>query len=426
MFSVLGALFSLAAVESSDQIQTDNQKPCLSIKDAIHRAMENHPNILIAEANQDAAQANLIAARSRSFPTVTLFGQSGFGETPPIDRRSDEQIGAQLNLELYSFGSRRFAKEAAKHQLEAAKLGVGIAHEDIAAAAALAFVEHQRAVELVALAKEQEEALRSDAKTAPSRLERQVITLGEASQIRSRYAAAKSEVINRELAQRTAQANLSLLIGYEANCYGGAGLTELDRFETKRLMRLNTDEAIDMALHHSSQIKQSLAEVNSAESSVKEASKAGLPTLNLTGFTTYEYDNFTDDFVREERLGVSLTQDLFTGGRNHANSLSAKSRLKDAKANAELDRMSIAEGINRFHTEANYLQKANRELNESRSQAKVRLKNTKLEYQLGTKTLTDLVLAQEDYYRAAQQETITRYSSYESIIRLRQAAGIMI
>ena len=315
---------------------------CLSISDAIETSLEYDPRVEASAADQLAARANVMAAYSRNLPQVSAFGQSGFGDTPPLDRRSDEQAGLQLQQELYSFGSRRYAIEAAKAQHEAARHGVNEAQVSVAQGIAQAYLEHARSLELAALAGEQEAAFGEEAATAESRLSRQVITLTDASQITARFARARSDALAAGVEVEASLARLEVLLGHQVKCLDEDASHDTLTRNAPAVLGMAPVVAVDEALIRSARIARVQAQLKAARATAEEAERAGLPTIALNGFVLWERGNFPDEtgltfeerIERESRIGVSLSQELFTGGRNRARALEGNSRVRGARAEA--------------------------------------------------------------------------------------------
>lgn len=407
---------------------------CLSVEQAVTSALDFDPRIDRAQANKQAARAGVAAARSRNLPQVSAFGQTGFGDTAPLDRRRDDQAGFQLSQELYSFGQRRAAQDAAAFRYRAARVGVEETAIDIALGVVTAYLQAAEASARVALAKEEAAVYGRDAESAATRLERRVITLTDASQIRARYARARSSVIDASVAAATAMERLKLLTDNDAlSCLAPESVSGYMQTEGARLLQLAPQIAVDEALGRSPALRRLRAESVAAEAGVREARRGHMPSISLTAFQLWASENTFDpltgeagtDTVEDSRVGLNLQQQLFTGGRLKAGRDDAIARLQGARADARLEELSLEDQVRRRLAEARALREANAALAEARDQARIQLDSTLKEYDRRTKTLTDLVLATEDYYTAANQELATRYDFYGALAGLQAAMGLI-
>ena len=403
---------------------------CLAMPDALRLSLDYDPRIDRAKADREIARANMQAAGSRHLPQLSVFGQTGLGDTPPLDRRRDDQLGLQLNHELFSFGNRRYATEAAQAQYRAAKLGVGEAEQNIAQGIAGAYLDVARAHAISQIADEQVASYARDAEAAESRLQRNVITLTEASQIRARYAVAQSDAIQAAVEVEASLARLSVLIGQDVTCLDDASIPTFVGQGAAELLRLDPDAAVDRAMDRSIALRRTKAQKAAARASINEANRANMPVVSLSGFALYEFNAVGDEFLNrgqttegDSRIGLSLRQDLYTGGRNAARRADARARLQGAQADENLQKIVVEDLVKRALARARAQQQAGLALLEASEFAKIQLDNTTKEYRRGTKTLTDLVIANEAYFTAAEQETQARYAFYNSLVQLYSAMG---
>lgn len=413
---------------------TAGQQPrqCITLEEAAQRAARFDPRLQGAAAQAEIAEAGLIAARARNLPTVTMFGQTGLGDTPPLDRRQDDQIGLQLNQELFSFGARAYANKAAAAQLRAARYGESQAQIDVLQGVVLAYLDYQRTASLVDLATREEEAFRQDAEAAASRLSRNIITLADASQIRSRYAVARSDTLNTRVAAEAARVRLAVLIDHEVDCVNQTSAPDILSVQADRVLRMGPHAAVSEALRRSVGVRQARAQIEAASATVAAAGRANLPVFSMNAFQLHQYVETADitgattgEWENESRVGFAVNQNLFAGGALRAQRHDARARLKSAKADSDLEHLVVKDLVRRSLAQARAQQAAMTALLEAADQAEVRLQTTTREYGFGTKTLSDLVFATEDFYSAVEAETNARFQFYSSLVRLYGAMGML-
>ncbi|ADM10264.1 putative outer membrane protein [Parvularcula bermudensis HTCC2503] len=405
---------------------------CLGVSSAIALAVSADPRIDRAEANRLFAEAEMKAARSRYYPQISAFGTTGLGDTPPLDRRRDDQIGIQLNQELYSFGARRAASDAARLKAEAAAIGVDGTMNDIALGAARAYIEFARAQALQSISKSAEGIISQDVEAADLRLRRRAITITAASEIRARFARQLSELVTAESRSEANRARLSVLIDQPIDCIDPQTVPDFVLPGIDDVLDLSADEAVSLATSRSPNLQSAETAIEAARAEVKAAKRAALPTLSLNGFAVHfsdvEVDFFgetTDTAEEDVRLGFSLTQDLYTGGRLKAQQQSAIARLKQAQSEARLERWSLEDAVRSSLGRATAQRRAVRELQRAEEEVRRQLALTEREYNLGTKTLTDLVRVTEIYAEIAAFKVNAVYDYYTVLFDLYAAMGVL-
>ncbi|WP_031551749.1 TolC family protein [Parvularcula oceani] len=401
------------------------QESCLRFETALREALDFDPRIEGAEADKEQARANALAAYSRNLPDVSLFGQASLGNTQPLDTTRGDSYGIQATQELFSFGARKAAQAAARAQLEAARAGVAEAQIDVAEGVALAYLDTLRTRAVAGLTAEQARAYESDALQAEGRLERQVITLTDASQIRARYATARSRTLDAEVEAEAALVRLRVLTDRAVPCVALESVTELLGANAGALLALSPEAAVARATDRSFALRRARSAVTAASASLSEAQRANLPTVSANAFALHQQDPLFGQDENEARLGISIRQDLYTGGRHRAQRLDARARLKGAQADRDFERLILEDRVRRALARAKAAQAAGEALLEAASEARIQLDATTTEYERGTKTLTDLVLANEAYYGAALSETDARFRFYSALVSLHAALGIL-
>lgn len=428
------ALLGVAATACLALAVPARAQQCLPFRAALDAALGFDPRIETASAQADQARAGAIAARSESLPQVSLFGQTGLGDTAPIDRTRDDQAGVQVNQDLYTFGARKAARAAAAARLEAAAHGVEEAEIDVAEGIALAYLDLLRTQGLAALAAEQERTYARDAELSADRLARRVITLTDASQIRARFAVARSDTLNAEVQAEAARVRLSVLTDRPVECVVLDTATAFLEPDASAVLSLSPRDATRRAFRRSATVGRARAGVKAASASLTEANRRRLPTFSANAFALTSqqpvFDPVTrgsdDEWTEEGRVGLSVQGNLYSGGRGRAQSLDARARLRQARADEDLQLLILEDRVRRALAEARAAQSVGLALLEASAEAKTQLDATLREYERGTKTLTDLVLATEGYYGAARQETNARFGFYSSLVRLYAAMNLLI
>ncbi|MEM6913476.1 MAG: TolC family protein [Pseudomonadota bacterium] len=401
---------------------------CLSPEQAVALALETAPETLTAEAERDFARASLMAARSRRYPQIGLFGQTGIGDRQPIDQSRDDQVGLSASLELTSFGQRSAAIAAARETLQAAEAGELAAMVEVAQTSLIFYSNLQRSERLVGLTTRQTDGYARDAETVTSRLERQLITLADARQIESRYAAALARREQAVLMRNNSLAELAVFVGIEPNCTASEEAV-LPPMVAQDLATMSRAEAMTRADLQSFNLLSARAARRAEQADLRQANRSGLPTVSLNAFALGEYDDsdlpVEDRWEREDRVGFSVRQDLFTGGQLRARQAEGRARVRAADAKVEEERrridFEVTRGIGALHQHAAIVRQ--REI--ASLAAAERLDLTIIELERGTKTISDYVLANEDYYNAAIEGVNASSERERTLINMAATTGLL-
>lgn len=418
---------SLLAAFGTAAAQDDR---CVSIPETIDAALAVQPALSRAEADREIARAQVLAARSERLPQFALFGQAGIGDRQPLDQSRDDQIGISANLEIFTFGVRSAAITAARETLRAAQAGEIQAQIDIAEQAILLYFELLRAERLVMLTSAQTDGYAQEAATVNVRLDRGLVTRSDARQIEARYAAALARREEAEILRDEIAIQLSVFVGGEVSCAREASAARLASALLAHLGDLKPAEALLLAEQSALNLRQAEAQVRSAEAEVRRANRAGRPTLNLNAFVLGNYDDselpVEDRWDQEERVGFSIRQELFSGGRLRADRAESRGRLRGAMANMESVEQQLEVDVRRAVLGVQRQGAIQSRREAAAFAARDRLDATTLELERGTKTITDFVLANEDYYAAAIEEATAAYIRDQELVRLAAVTGLLL
>jgi outer membrane protein len=403
---------------------------CVTLPETIDAALDIAPRLGIAEAEREAARARVLAARSRSLPQISSFGTLGLGDTLPIDQVRDDQAGFRANWDLFTFGQQQAAMEEARQTLRAAQAGELQAQTEIAEETILLYYELLRMSKMRALTEAQVTGYSQEADTVSRRLERGLVTRSDARQIEARFASAEASLELASLRADEAAMELSVLTGLNVTCVEEPSAVRLGEALAMVLGTLEPSEAYMLAEDNAFFLAQAKSQVRAAEARYRGARRAGLPTISLNAFVIGVYDDgdlaVGDRWSRDDRVGFAFRQDFYTGGRLRADRLESRARLRSASAEFEAQRRQLELAVRTAVLGVQRQGAVQTRRAAATDAAKERLDTTILELDRGTKTITDFVLANEDYYRTALDEVGTLWARDQALVRLASLTGVLL
>lgn len=409
---------------------TGSEARCTTVFDAVDAALGRSPSIVRAQAEKGVAEARLVAAKSEGLPRIDLFAQTGIGENLPLDQVRDDQVGVSANWELFTFGQRAAANEAARQDLRAAAEGTLDAMTRMAERTMLLALELDRTERIVDLASTQVEGYARDAETAERRLSRGLITLSDARQIEARYEAALARQEEAAIARDVAAAELSVLTGFPVSCIKDQSTDLLSTWLAERMASMSPDAALGEATDFAAHIRRAEAELDAARARLTEANRAGLPSLSVNAFVLGEYDDSSlpvdDRWSRDDRVGFSVRQELYASGALKAQRAERRSQLRGAEATLEGELQELEIDVRRAALSAVRRNAIFKRRSAAEKAARERFEATQYEVERGTKTITDFVLANEDYYTASIDAVTARFERDQERLRLARLTGAIV
>jgi outer membrane protein len=175
-----------------------------------------------------------------------------------------------------------------------------------------------------------------------------------------------------------------------------------------------------------------------AEANVRLQRSGHFPTLDLvasyTDFTNNEY-LIRDDFqqpigtttlgVQDTQIGLRLNVPIYTGGRVSSQTRQA-GFLMDA-AGEDLDdqqRITVRQTQNAYRSVNAGIQEV-QAFGQALISAKSALDATQAGFEVGTRTIVDVLIAEQRFYQAQRDNSLARHSYIVNHLRLKAAAGLL-
>lgn len=400
----------------------DATAQCAPFDTVIYQAMAYDPRIDEAVSFFDIERAELSLARANRFPQLESFSRAGLGDGAAAENQIDNRVGVRLSQRLFGFGAGRFERRAAAARADAAEFDIATARITVALETAQAYIAILRARARRAATLEIENYYARDADIARRRLEKNLLTISEANTIFAEQALSQAQRAREDLRIAQETERLSILLDARFTCGEEASLSAY----LSGHLPPTLEDAVAEAIARSPELNAARAGIRSANAETQRASRSALPQLSVGGTVTYDYDDFTDTFERNERVGVDISMPLFQGGRNRFAKRRAKARARGAEASLAREEQALREHLavswaRAFHLRTVLIKQTRaRESFDKLSNAADR------EFALGAMTLPDLIDIKRDYYRAALAEIDVRFELYAQELLLIADAGRLI
>ena len=387
----------------------------LDFLDAIRQALQRRPEITQGIAEVAQQQANIDTVKSQYFPQISGGFNTGDFTTGERGRQVFSISATQM---LYDFGKIKSAVtvEQAKLMQDQAQLLLEI--DDISYQVANAVVNIKRYEELVKIADQQISGIGRIAEIARLRAQAGISSQADPIQAQSNLEAAQSTKVVQEAQLHQYQQKLRTLLGYDVSSTNvnmpsflveKAGLyDEIDFNNVSKMMAAQT--AVQIAKFQKQQTKLNV-----------------YPTLNIKGSLSQAVNgrnpnnNEDDGFYNSIMLEASST--FFQGGAISARNRAASYAEEAAKAQVSTVYLDVLDQTRLIQTEVESKQKQMVVLAQRRETTKRTKELYQEQYKLGTRTVVDLLNAEQAIHGAAQEIEAARYDIYAALIRYIEITG---
>jgi outer membrane protein TolC len=405
----------------------------LSLTDAVARALETHPALRVAEADYDAAAADLTRARADWLPHLSVRASLTQHQEPmlayplheltldrlPVFDETLIQGGVDLGWKLFDGGGRTARIRSSRARTEQAVAGREAASAELIVDVARGYLAVLSTAEVLSALDEHLAALEAERARVLQFLEQGQAAEVERLRVEAAVAQADAERITTAAALDAAERSLARTLGMELAAVRAPRLIPVRLAADAPDERAILVERLDAA---NTDVLEARHAVESAEWASRAASAAWWPRLE--GFGGYGLWAIPDGEVQLEwQVGVRVSYPLFTGGDRSgavagaaAQAARARERLAlvELRSRERLDQALTA--VEEQRARADAVATAVRHLTEV-----TRIERLALD--TGTGTQTDFLRAEADLHRARAALVQAQYGELFARLELAGATG---
>lgn len=427
LFFVMVSLFSATAEAAGGS---------LSLLDIYQQAQNSDPIWAAAKNTHLATQEKLPQGRALVLPTATLGGSvnrsetdtSYFGGTSPLK-------GGKFGFETYNYNvnvtqpiyrkQNSVQYEQAQTQVLQAEEQLNTARHDLMLRTAQAYFDVLLAQDKIDLIGAQKTAISKQLEQAKANFEVGTSTITDVHEAQARYDLTLAQEIaainDMEVKKRAIQAITSQLPSKLATAKENLLVTIPDPQQMEKWVEIAEQQNLQLKIQ---QYNLSLADQESVR-----AHAGHFPTVDLVGSyndthatgSTSGVGNDAQNFT----VGLQVQIPLYQGGATvskereaAANKMKALDDLEQAKRQADLQTQQAYLNVASSVAQVKAYEQA---LTSSQSQ----LDSTNLGYEVGVRTSVDVLNAQQQYYSAKRDLLQARYTYLLSLLKLKDAAGVL-
>ncbi|EKO3723232.1 outer membrane channel protein TolC [Vibrio metschnikovii] len=379
------------------------------------QAKQNDPQLLSAAARREAAFEAINSSRSSLLPQINLT--AGYNLTrSDVDARDSDRLSAGISFaqELYNRSS-WVSLDTAEKQARQADAQYAAVQQGLMLRVAQAYFEVLSAQDNLEFVRAEKAAVARQLEQTKQRFD---VGLSAITDVHDAQAQYDSVLAQEVLADNT------LINSYESlREITGQGYSQLSILDTQRFSASRNTESMQALIERAQQ--QNLALLSSriaqdvAKDNIALASSGHLPSLKLNG--GYNYANNTDfnDFT----IGLNLNVPLYTGGNVTSLTKQAEHAFVAASQDLEATFRSVVKDVRAYNNNINASIGALRAYEQSVISARSALEATEAGFEVGTRTIVDVLDATRRLYDANRNLSSARYDYILNRLQLSQAIG---
>jgi outer membrane protein, adhesin transport system len=390
------------------------------LNDAVREAASRTPQMRQIYAEYLAAEADVDQAKGQRWPQLSITAQTRqkyFGserDTPPNPGNS---LGVNLTTTLYDWGQTSKTIASRKELATANSEHYQAQLQDLAYQVTYAALEVTRQRNIVELYQRYVDRMQRLSQMLGEIVQADRGRASELTQAQARLQ--QAETSRDDAAAKASEAELQL-----RKLIGDAPL-RTPKGAAWPIASANLDELLASAAQHPA-IRQAAAQARAADLNTQATRAASLPKLSwvVAGNTG------RDDIGYRQQPWATYLQvswPLFSGGSQRAAAAAAQYRAEAQWQNAEQQKLDYEYQLRTADQQArSAFQRADEYAQLSQQTDQIRRGFFEQWYQLGQRSLLDVLSAESDYYTNRIGEVSSRFDAYQAVLRERASAGTLV
>ena len=404
-------------------------------------AVKSDPQLQAAAYRREATSENERQAWANLLPTLSGGASINRGDSETsvggtvVDNSDTSNESYRLDLRQSLYAQSNYENlDIARGQVSQAEAVYQIAYQDFLVRVAGGYFNVLTAQDGVIFAEAEEKALQRQFEQAEQRFEVGLTAVTDVHESRAQYDNARA----RAIVSRNNLADAKQVL-YELT---GQYFDDIDPLqEVLPLVRPlpdNAQEWVDMSMLYNPAVISAHKGVEIADSSVRLQRSGHYPTLDLVGsysnFTNNEFvirDDFqnplfTTDITNEDkRIGLVLSVPIYQGGVVSSRTRQAHSTLNAVNEDLDRQQRSVVRQTNNAYRAVIAGIEQVTAFKQAMVSAEAALEATQAGFEVGTRTIVDVLIAQQRYFSAQRDNSLARHTYVVDHLRLKAAAGLL-
>lgn len=414
-------LSTLVLLCTAGQAQAEN------LLDIYQQATQNDPQVREAKARRDAAFERINESRAPLLPQVDLSAGASYIESSQTDS-TVTNAGVNLSQALYRKSS-WVNLDITEKQAAQSEVSYKQVQQALIVRATQAYFNVLNAEDTLSFVQANKEAVSRQLEQTKQRFEVGLSAMTDVHEAQAQYDQALADEILARNALDNSKEALRELTGIS---YEQLAPLNTDSF-SPQAPAMRADGWLEIALEQNLELHGQRIAKDIANEQIDLEQTGHLPTLDLNaGLNSRRTDfsgtpsgtnNVRDNTLNEGSIGVTFNLPLYSGGATRSRVSQASYNYVAASELLERSFRSVQSSVYSSYNDVTAAIGSIRAFEQLVISAQSALSATEAGYEVGTRTIVDVLNATRQLYDARQQLASARYNYIISQLQLKQAAG---
>ncbi|UTT85620.1 outer membrane channel protein TolC [Vibrio pelagius] len=401
-----------------------------TLAEVYDQAKQNDPTLLRSAAQRDAAFEAVTSSRSTLLPQINLTANYDInrgdrdydsGNNANLDNNS-WGVGVGFTQELYQRSS-WITLDTAEKTARQADSAYAAEQQGLILRVATAYFEVLRAQDNLEFVRAEKAAVARQLEQTKQRFEVGLSAITDVHDAQAQYDAVLADEV---LAENTLTNNYEGLREITGQEHSNLSILDTDRFSASKSSE-SAVALVEQAQEKNLSLLAARISQDIAKDNISLASSGHLPSLTLDGsYSLADQSNSSEDYDQDGlNLGLNLVVPLYTGGNTTSLTKQAEYNYVAASEDLEATYRSVVKDVRAFNNNISASIGALRAYEQSVVSAQSALEATEAGFDVGTRTIVDVLDSTRRLYDANKNLSDARYNYILSVLQLRQAVGTL-
>ncbi|MCG8710397.1 outer membrane channel protein TolC [Brenneria sp. 4F2] len=396
------------------------------------QAKNTNPDLRSSAATRDAAFEKINEARSPLLPQLGLGADytytDGFRDNSGVNN-DVKSASLQLTQTLFDMSKWR-ALTLQEKQAGIEDVTFQTAQQSLILNTATAYFNVLRAIDSLSYINAQKQAIYRQLDQTTQRFNVGLVAITDVQNARAEY---DSVLASEVLARNTLDNYLEVLRQVSGNFYPQLASLDIKRFSTQKTGGVN--DLLKEAENRNLSLLSARLSQDLAREQIRYAQTGHMPTLDLTASssvsdTSYSGSNtrgssYNDSNVGQNKVGVSFNLPLYSGGATSSQVKQAQHSFVSASELLESAHRSVVQTVRSSFNNISASISSINAYKQAEVSAQSSLDAMEAGYQVGTRTIVDVLEATTTLYNAKQQLSSARYDYLINQLNIKSALGTL-
>ncbi|MCC2617936.1 outer membrane channel protein TolC [Aestuariibacter halophilus] len=409
------------------------------------QALAKDPTINRAKAERDAAFEGIGISRANLLPQISgsvSYSDSSRESLDPVVTENDDGsstlegfnviktdttgvgLGLQLDLSIYDH-SNWINLGRAEKVAQQSDTQYAVSKQDLIVRTTTAYLNVLRALDSLEFVQAEKRAIERQLEQTKQRFEVGLTAITDVHEAQANYDNTLAQEIR---AQNTVELRREELREITGKYHDGLSVLNTERFEATRPTPADVDSWLGLAEERNLDLMAQRLGVEIAKDDI-ESSRAGhYPTLGLRATASRDDDEANGvSLPKTDAHSISLTLNvpIYSGGATSARTDQARYNYVAASENMELTYRTTVRSVRSSYNDVTAAISTIRALQQAVVSAESALKATEAGFDVGTRTIVDVLNSTRNLFDARRNLAGARYDFISSILALKRAAGTL-